>query len=65
METDKTFKALADANRRLLLDHLFQEDGQTLSQLCEYLDMSRYGVMKHLGVLEDAGLITTRKVGRE
>jgi DNA-binding transcriptional ArsR family regulator/uncharacterized protein YndB with AHSA1/START domain len=65
METDTTFKALADANRRLLLDHLFQEDGQTLSQLCEYLDMTRYGVMKHLGVLEDAGLITTRKVGRE
>ncbi len=58
------FKALADRNRRTLLDQLFQQDGQTLNELCGYLDMSRYGVMKHLQILEDAGLISTRKVGR-
>jgi DNA-binding transcriptional ArsR family regulator len=59
------FKALADHHRRHLLDSLSQTDGQTLNQLCEHLPMSRYGVMKHLNVLEDAGLVTTRKVGRE
>ncbi|GAC1351459.1 MAG: SRPBCC domain-containing protein [Polyangiales bacterium] len=60
------FKALADPSRRLLLDKLFKRDGQTLGALEEHLPaMTRFGVMKHLGVLEDAGLITTRKVGRE
>ena len=60
------FRALGDANRRLLLDRLFERDGQTLGELCEALPgMTRFGVMKHLGVLEGAGLISTRRVGRE
>lgn len=65
MDEEQVFKALADYHRRVLLDSLFQEDGQSLSELCTELPMTRYGVMKHLGVLEAAGLITTRKVGRE
>ena len=64
--TAPIFRALADANRRELLDRLFERDGQTLGELCEYLpEMTRFGVMKHLGVLEEAGLVTTVKVGRE
>jgi uncharacterized protein YndB with AHSA1/START domain len=64
--TAPIFRALADANRRELLDRLFERDGQTLGELCEYLpDMTRFGVMKHLGILEEAGLVTTVKVGRE
>ena len=60
------FRALADPNRRLLLDRLFGRDGQTLGELCEALPgMTRFGVMKHLGVLEESGLISTRRVGRE
>jgi DNA-binding transcriptional ArsR family regulator len=60
------FRALGDANRRVLLDRLFERDGQTLGELCEALpDMTRFGVMKHLGVLEAAGLISTRRQGRE
>lgn len=59
------FKALADPNRRLLLDVLFHEDGLTLNSLCTHLDMSRIGVMKHLKILEEAGVMTTRKSGRE
>lgn len=59
------FKALADPSRRKLLDLLHASDGQTLNDLCVPLDMSRFGVMKHLNILEEAGLITTRKVGRE
>ncbi len=62
---DAVFKALADPTRRSLLDRLFDEDGQTLSALEGALPMTRFGVMKHLRVLEDAGLITTRKQGRE
>ena len=62
---DEVFKALADSSRRLLLDRLFQRDGQTLVELEGALDMTRFGVMKHLRVLEDAGLITTRRAGRE
>jgi uncharacterized protein YndB with AHSA1/START domain/DNA-binding transcriptional ArsR family regulator len=58
------FKALADPSRRLLLDLLYEADGQTLSELCHHLDMSRIGVMKHLKILEEAGVITTKKVGR-
>ncbi|MEO1166682.1 MAG: helix-turn-helix domain-containing protein, partial [Chloroflexota bacterium] len=65
MEQELVFKALADEHRRTLLDALFKEDGQTLSELCSYLPMTRYGVMKHLGILEEAGLITSEKVGRE
>ncbi|SHE87571.1 transcriptional regulator, ArsR family [Seinonella peptonophila] len=64
MEND-IFKALADPSRRILLDLLRVSDGQSLNQLCTPLDMSRFGVMKHLKILEEAGLITTRKVGRE
>lgn len=59
------FKALADANRRELLDRLFQKDGQTLAQLCEQRDMSRQAVSRHLALLEDAGLIAARWRGRE
>jgi uncharacterized protein YndB with AHSA1/START domain/DNA-binding transcriptional ArsR family regulator len=64
-EINAVFKALADPHRRLLLDLLFQQDGQTLLQLQQHLPMTRFGCMKHLQVLEDAGLITSRKVGRE
>ncbi|HWT22915.1 MAG TPA: metalloregulator ArsR/SmtB family transcription factor [Solirubrobacteraceae bacterium] len=62
---DTVFKALADPTRRGLLDELFQRDGQTLSALEERLPMTRFGVMKHLRVLEEAGLVTTRRRGRE
>jgi DNA-binding transcriptional ArsR family regulator/uncharacterized protein YndB with AHSA1/START domain len=61
---DTIFKALADPARRTLLDSLRRTDGQTLSDLQGQLDMTRFGVMKHLGVLEEAGLIVTRKRGR-
>src|SRR5215218_3515508 len=59
------FKALTDPHRRNLLDRLHERDGQTLSELQGYLPLSRFGCMKHLRVLEDAGLVTSRKVGRE
>ena len=59
------FKALADPTRRSLLDELFRQDGQTLSMLEERIDMTRFGVMKHLKVLEDAELVVTRRRGRE
>ena len=62
---DDVFKALADPTRRSLLDELFREDGQTLSALESRLPMSRFGVMKHLKVLEDAGLVVPRRRGRE
>jgi uncharacterized protein YndB with AHSA1/START domain/DNA-binding transcriptional ArsR family regulator len=62
---DAVFKALADPTRRGLLDELFKQDGQTLSALEQRLPMTRFGVMKHLRVLEDAGLVVTRKRGRE
>src|SRR5690349_9118526 len=62
---DDVFKALADPTRRSLLDELFKEDGQTLSALERRLPMSRFGVMKHLRVLEEAGLVVTRRRGRE
>jgi len=62
---DEVFKALNDGGRRRLLDELFTEDGQTLARLCAFLpQMTRYGVMSHLRVLEAAGLITTRREGR-
>ncbi|MEM6636691.1 MAG: SRPBCC domain-containing protein [Pseudomonadota bacterium] len=61
---DAIFKALADPTRRQLLDRLRQMDGQTLSDLEATSELSRFGIMKHLGILEDAGLITTKKVGR-
>ncbi len=60
------FRALADPSRRLLLDRLFEEDGQTLGQLCTALPaMTRFGVMKHLDVLAEASLVATRRSGRE
>jgi DNA-binding transcriptional ArsR family regulator/uncharacterized protein YndB with AHSA1/START domain len=62
---DNVFKALADPTRRELLDELFRRDGQTLTELEQRLPMTRFGVMKHLKVLEDAGLVITRKRGRE
>ena len=62
---EDVFKALADPSRRTLLDALFREDGQTMTQLQTHLEMTRFGVMKHLQVLERAGLITSLKVGRE
>ena len=62
---DDVFKALADPTRRELLDELFREDGQTLTALEARLPMTRFGVMKHLRVLEDAGLVVTRRRGRE
>src|SRR5947207_12233898 len=62
---DAVFKALADPTRRSLLDELFSDDGQTLSALERRLPMTRFGVMKHLRVLEEAGLVTTKRRGRE
>jgi uncharacterized protein YndB with AHSA1/START domain len=62
---DTVFRALADPTRRSLLDELFREDGQTLGMLEERFDMTRFGVMKHLKLLEDAGLVVTRRRGRE
>jgi DNA-binding transcriptional ArsR family regulator len=62
---DEVFKALADPTRRGLLDQLFERDGQTLGELEGRLPMSRFGVMKHLKVLEGAGLVTTKRRGRE
>jgi len=62
---DLVFKALGDSSRRFLLDLLFKRDGQTLSELESELAMTRFGVMKHLRVLEEAGLVVTRRAGRE
>jgi DNA-binding transcriptional ArsR family regulator len=62
---DAVFKALADPTRRSLLDELFREDGQTLSALEGRFSMTRIGVMKHLKLLEDAGLVATKRRGRE
>ena len=65
MQDDRVFRALADPTRRLLLDRLFERDGRTLTELESELEMTRFGVMKHLRVLEEAGLVVTRKRGRE
>ena len=65
MDDDLVFKALADPTRRSLLDRLFERDGRTLTELEAQLEMTRFGVMKHLKVLEGAGLVVTRKRGRE
>jgi DNA-binding transcriptional ArsR family regulator len=64
-ELGSVFRALADPSRRLLLDLLFERDGRTLTELESELEMTRFGVMKHLRVLEDAGLVVTRRSGRE
>lgn len=65
MDDDKVFKALGDATRRQLLDLLCEQNGQTLSQLCEHLDMARQSATQHLGILEAAHLVTTVWRGRE
>ncbi len=65
MDMDDVFKALADPTRRELLDRLRAENGQTLGELCERLDMSRQAVTKHLALLEAANLVATVKRGRE
>ena len=64
-QPDALFKALADSSRRKLLDLLYANDGQTLSQLCEHLDMTRQSVTQHLGLLEQANLVATSWRGRE
>ena len=64
-DDDLVFKALADPSRRKLLDQLHADDGQTLSQLCDHVAMTRQGVTQHLDVLEAANLVATMKVGRE
>src|SRR6266705_2982051 len=64
-DDDRVFKALSDPTRRFLLDLLFARDGRTLTELESELEMSRFGVMKHLRVLEEAGLVVTRRSGRE
>ncbi len=65
IDDDRVFKALADPTRRFLLDLLFARDGRTLTELESELEMTRLGVMKHLKVLAEAGLVVTRKSGRE
>ena len=65
MDDDRVFKALADPTRRHLLDRLFERDGRTLTELESDLEMTRFGVMKHLRVLGEAGLVVTRRSGRE
>lgn len=64
-EVDRVFKALADPSRRQLLDRLYADNGQTLSALCEHLDMTRQAVTQHLAVLEAANLVATLWRGRE
>jgi DNA-binding transcriptional ArsR family regulator len=64
-EEDRVFRALADPTRRFLLDRLFERDGRTLTELESELEMTRFGVMKHLKVLEDAGLVVAHRSGRE
>lgn len=64
-DDDRVFKALADPTRRFLLDQLFKRDGRTLTELESGLEMTRFGVMKHLRVLEEAGLVVVRRSGRE
>ncbi len=65
MDDNKVFKALGDPTRRQLLDLLCEQNGQTLGQLCEHLDMARQSVTQHLGLLEAASLVTTVWRGRE
>lgn len=65
MDADNVFKALGDPTRRKLLDLLYEKNGQTLSQLCEHLDMARQSTTQHLGILEAANLVSTVWRGRE
>lgn len=62
---DDVFSALADPTRRSLLDQLFSKSGQSLAELCKDASITRFGIMKHLRILEEAGLVTSRKSGRE
>ena len=64
-DDDLVFRALADPTRRHLLDRLFEQEGRTLTELESELEMTRFGVMKHLKVLEEANLVTTKRRGRE
>ncbi|WP_328466299.1 metalloregulator ArsR/SmtB family transcription factor [Actinoplanes sp. NBC_00393] len=64
-DDDRVFKALADPSRRFLLDLLFARDGRTLTELESELEMTRFGVAKHLKLLEEAGLVVVRRSGRE
>ena len=64
-DDDLVFKALGDPTRRFLLDRLYERDGRTLTELESELEMTRFGAMKHLRVLEDAGLVVSRRSGRE
>ena len=64
-DDDRVFKALADSTRRHLLDRLFEREALTLTELESELEMTRFGVMKHLRVLEEAGLVVHRRSGRE
>lgn len=64
-DDDAVFRALADASRRELLDRLHQQSGQTLGELCRGLAMTRQAVAKHLGILEEANLVSTQRQGRE
>ena len=63
-DDDRVFRALADPTRRHLLDLLYERDGRTLTELESEVEMTRFGVMKHLRVLEEAGLVNTRREGR-
>ncbi|MDN8614279.1 ArsR/SmtB family transcription factor [Variovorax ginsengisoli] len=65
MDADKVFKALGDPTRRKLLDLLYEKNGQTLGELCEHLDMARQSAAQHIGLLEEANLISTVRRGRE
>ncbi len=65
MDNDAVFKALADASRRLLLDRLYQKNGQTLGELGEGMEMTRQAVAKHLAILKKANLVSWRRLGRE
>jgi DNA-binding transcriptional ArsR family regulator len=65
MSEDAVFRALADASRRQLLDRLHRTNGQTLSELCQGLDMTRQAVAKHLSILQDANLVSAKRQGRE
>ena len=64
-DDDLVFRALADPTRRHLLDRLYERDGRTLTELEEDVEMTRFGVMKHLRLLEEAGLVVSRRSGRE
>ena len=64
-DDDLVFRALGDPTRRYLLDRLFERDGRTLTELESELEMTRFGVMKHLRLLEEAGLVVTRREGRQ